>query len=271
MHIGMLAAMLKVPQAKLEALEADRHEQLPDPVFARALAQSVCRALKVDPAPVMQRLPAATPLGKLERVDEGLKTPLRERGSGIGALFDAKVLKRPAFWLVALAVAGALALSLLPSDWIRTAAALIGGHPSPAPAAAPPESVSIPGALPASALAGGIVEKVNAAVEAASAVLLSAPPASSAALDSGAAAPTAAPVASTVVRAVERTWIQVTDARGQVLVSRLLSAGEVVGLAEPPPLRIRIGNAQGTQVVHQGREVDLAPATRDNVATVELQ
>eukprot|EP01136_Pigoraptor_vietnamica_P039483 Opistho-1_new@10349 len=57
LHIAALAAMLKVPQAKLEALEADRWQDLPDTTFARALAKAMCRVLKVDAAPVMALLP----------------------------------------------------------------------------------------------------------------------------------------------------------------------------------------------------------------------
>ena len=49
--IAVLAAMLKVPEHKLLALEADRFEALPDLTFARALAASVCRTLKIEPAP----------------------------------------------------------------------------------------------------------------------------------------------------------------------------------------------------------------------------
>jgi type IV pilus assembly protein PilF len=50
LHIEMVAAALKVPPQKLMALEADDIDSLPDPVFARALASSVCRALRIDPA-----------------------------------------------------------------------------------------------------------------------------------------------------------------------------------------------------------------------------
>ncbi len=49
MHIAALAASLKVPVNKLEALEAGRYDELPDLTFARALASSACRQLKVDP------------------------------------------------------------------------------------------------------------------------------------------------------------------------------------------------------------------------------
>ena len=50
LHIAALAAALKVPVRKLEALEAGRYGELPDLTFARALASSACRHLKVDPA-----------------------------------------------------------------------------------------------------------------------------------------------------------------------------------------------------------------------------
>ena len=48
LHIAALAVSLKVPVKKLEALEANRFELLPDAVFVRALAGSVCRTLKID-------------------------------------------------------------------------------------------------------------------------------------------------------------------------------------------------------------------------------
>ena len=56
LHIVALAAMIKVAPKKLEMLEADRLDALPDATFARALAQTVCRALKVDAGPVLALL-----------------------------------------------------------------------------------------------------------------------------------------------------------------------------------------------------------------------
>ena len=59
LHVAALAAALKVPVRKLEDLEAGRFDRLPDMTFARALASSACRHLKIDPAPVLAQLPAA--------------------------------------------------------------------------------------------------------------------------------------------------------------------------------------------------------------------
>ena len=62
-----------------------------------------------------------------------------------------------------------------------------------------------------------------------------------------------------------------TDARGQVLISRTVESGEAVGLDGTPPFKLKIGNAGGTDVTYRGQPVNLAPYTRDNVARMELK
>jgi cytoskeleton protein RodZ len=78
---------------------------------------------------------------------------------------------------------------------------------------------------------------------------------------------TAAPLQ---VKATQDTWVQVTDAKGAVVLSRLLRAGESVGLEGARPLRLRVGNAAGTQATWQGRRVALDEIQKNNVADVEL-
>ena len=81
LHIAALAVSLKVPVRKLEALEADRLDLLPDAVFVRALASSVCRTLKMDPGPVLDRLPQ-TSAPRLIRDSGGINTPFRAPSDG---------------------------------------------------------------------------------------------------------------------------------------------------------------------------------------------
>jgi hypothetical protein len=57
-HLVALASALKVPVSHLEHLEAGEFSALPDLVFAKALAASVCRHVGADPAEVMQWWPA---------------------------------------------------------------------------------------------------------------------------------------------------------------------------------------------------------------------
>ena len=100
LHIAALAASIKVTPAKLEALESGRYHELPDTTFARALAKTVCRVLKIDPEPVLAQMPGAPDTG-LARVDGGLNTPFRERPGRV----DPSVWvpwRHPVLWAVAL-------------------------------------------------------------------------------------------------------------------------------------------------------------------------
>lgn len=253
MHIAMLAASLKVPPAKLEALEAGRFDELPDATFTRALALSVCRALKIDPAPVLALLPHPPAIG-LEKVAVGLNTPFRDRpGSVIPA--DWVPWRKPALWAAGALVAGAAAFVLLPPRGV-----------TPLPAASMPPAVSASEAAidaPASTLAA----------VAADAALPAASPAAEAPASVPAAVvdPALAAAQGAVLVAVQPTWIQAVDGGGQVLMSRLMPAGETLELVGTPPIRIKIGNAAGTRLHFRGQPVDLAAATRDNVASVELR
>lgn len=116
--LGSLAAMLKIPMKKLEALEADRHDELPGASFERALAQAACRVLQIDPRPVLALLPANTT--SLERVAGSLNEPFRERQPSRGDLGDAASLLRPAVLLpVVLVLAAAALLFVPPALWHR--------------------------------------------------------------------------------------------------------------------------------------------------------
>ena len=144
LHIAVLAASIKVAPKKLELLEADRFDALPDATFTRALAQTVCRALKIDPGAVLLLLPP--PAGhRLEQVGEGLNAPFRER-PGVGAQRESAVpAVGPVFWVTVLILAASLGLYFLPPGWLSLAgwrAALR------APAAASSATAAVPSTPP---------------------------------------------------------------------------------------------------------------------------
>ena len=118
-HIAALAASMKVPPARLEALEAGRYHELVDTTFTRALAQAMCRALRIDPAPVLAQLPGSSP-DALGRVDGGLNTPFREHGTR-GLPSDWAPWRRPVLWLVGLLLLAAAGFVLVPAGALRDA------------------------------------------------------------------------------------------------------------------------------------------------------
>jgi cytoskeleton protein RodZ len=104
-HIVALASALKVTRAKLEALENDRYEELPDVVFARALAMSCCRYLGQDPESVLARMPShdAQPAPGLRQHQLGNgMTPRPSFGPSRGPFASSKVPSW-AIWALVLA------------------------------------------------------------------------------------------------------------------------------------------------------------------------
>lgn len=262
LHVASLAVALKVPVRKLEALEADRFDELPDAVFARALAASVCRTLKIDPAPVLQRLPA-TGAPRLALSEGSINAPFRSPRDSTGPTWKDQ-MSRPVFLVVAGLLFGALVLILLPSQ--RESVQTVQPDPAPAPAEVPFQPA------PAEPV---VAAPAPAAIPAPPAPVAVSAPVRPVLVQPAAATPvTAAPAAVdgvVVFKAKAQSWIQVTDAKGVVVVRRLLAAGESAAASGALPLAVTVGSANATDVVVRGKPFDLGPLARDNVARFEVK
>ncbi len=273
LHVAALAAAIKIPQRKLEALEAGRYDELPDATFTRALAMTVCRALKIDATPVLAQLPQVGGNG-LSAVTGGLNAPFRDR-PGRAEPAELSRLRHPLSWAALAVLVAAAAVFLLPAGWWE--GLMPGSTPLPASVPAAPASAAQPTASAASSMlqsASAATDSV-AAAPAAAASTASAPMVevvhSVPGADAGASALADAAAGLAVLRASDATWVEVVDAAGQVLVQRQLQPGESLGLNGTLPFKLKIGNAAATQLQFRGQGVDLAPMTRDNVARLELK
>lgn len=255
LHVAALATQLKISPRKLEALEADRFEELQGATFVRALAQAACRALHVDPAPVLARLPSME-MSTLEQVSGGLNAPFREHGATRLSLEWLAASRTPLLVVAALLV-GALVLWLAPPGFGLTGLlnASDDGATSVGVAAAP-EASAPEGAAPALPLVPDPSSAAPAVAPATTQLATDAAAASSIAVQ---------------VLAREASWVEVTDATGRSLIARTLAAGEAVGLDGEFPLRVKIGNAAATELHLRGQPVNLTAATRDNIARLELK
>ena len=276
LHIAALAAAIKVPQAKLEALEAGRYSELTDATFVRALAHSVCRVLKIDAKPVLELLPAVHG-ALLERVNHGLKAPFQDR-PGRQQPSEFRLWHRPVFWVVAVLLLAAAGFMLWPQRGALLAVLPSLPSPTSADTTPAPTIAKAPDAPAAPAVAPSAPASAPATV--APSVVVTPPPAAAStvitetvhAADAGATSVADAPPAGlAVVRASEPSWVEAHDSRGNLLLSRTLQPGEAVGLDGALPLRLVIGNAPATEVTMRGKRVTLGTPNRDNVVRVELK
>lgn len=275
LHIAALAVSLKVPVKKLEALEADRLDLLPDAVFVRALAASVCRTLKVDASQILALLPQ-TGKPRLGQPPSAINTPFRAPGDGPAPSIWTQISK-PAVLAGLLLLMGALVLIFLPrAQEGRTLALLAPDAPAavtvPAAAARPQPA---PGEAPAAPVVVADAPVAMAAPAAAPALAPTLSAAAAPVLPVEATVPAAAalPPASGIIvfRAKGESWVEVTDAKKVVVLRRTLASGEEVGATGALPLSAVVGRADATQVQVRGQTFDLTAVSKDNVARFEVK
>jgi cytoskeleton protein RodZ len=259
LHVAALATMLKVTPRKLEALESDRHEELQGPTFVRALAQAACRSLKIDPVPVLARLPEIGP-HTLDRVSGGLNAPFREHGARRD-LADLPIFSKGVVLTVLGLLAAAAALWFVPTGWKLPSVSLSAPDFSTGEAA----SAVLPSVPAATAPDAATPAPAPPAVTEA----ISAPPALT--TDSGLRPDPVVPARLLQVKANAESWVGVVDGGGQSLLSRTLHPGETVDLDGALPLRVKIGNASGTELIFRGQVLDISSQTRENIARLELK
>ena len=289
--IAALAVSLKVPVKKLEALEQDRTDLLPDATFARALAASVCRSLKVDPAPVLARLPRGG-AAHLKRQTQRTPTPFRSPGERSGFLLRS-MITRPAVLAGGALLVGTLVLVFWPT--LKDAALrLTGRGDTMATSGEPPLILELTGPItpdsgkrPA-ATGAGLADGKSPVSGLPSVFAAPAVPATNfpspglrSETEKTASIPDNQPVpAATIVAAAGGivtfsargpSWVEVTDAKGVVILRRTLVAGEVVGATGALPMSAVVGRADTTQVEVRGKLIDLLALSRDNVARFEVK
>lgn len=287
MHIAALAVALKVPVSKLEALEADNYAVLPDTVFVRALASSVCRTLKVDPAPIMALLPQSQS-PRLNADAAGINAPVKGRSgkssssSFAGSSSATGSTSRSVAVVVLALLAGALALVYFPrspSEGARVEPMASEGSRVTEPVQAP-----IPAAEEGAPVAEGTASlpsgPLTQPAPQALAVAPTAPPATPAVASAPAAAPAAAappasaPVAASGIlqlRARSESWVQVKDSSGAIVLQRNLAPAEVVSVSGSVPLAVVVGRADATEVFVRGKPFELSAVARENVARFEVK
>ncbi|GAA6141199.1 hypothetical protein NBRC116584_10170 [Hydrogenophaga sp. 5NK40-0174] len=295
MHIAALAAALKVPVRKLEALEEGRYDELPDLTFARALASSACRTLKIDSAPILAEIPVGS-LPDLGDSPQTINAPFKSPEDGpslsLGAVFS-----KPVVLGVLALMAATAGLLFVPSvteiewkEWVGslgvsteavgedgTVIESVSSSDSAAGQDVPMSPIA-PSLQSASEIATAVTTPEDSPSEVASPDETSGGTVESAADGDGDQGtqdnqPVDATAGSPLlqVSAVGETWIEVINGSGAVVVQRVLREGDVLSFSSSPPYSVVIGNAAAAEVEVRGEPFDTSSYARNRVARFKVK
>ena len=66
-------------------------------------------------------------------------------------------------------------------------------------------------------------------------------------------------------------WLEVSDARGDVLAADLKQAGDSVTLSGRPPFNVMLGNARAASVILDGRTIATEPDGANNALRLSIE
>jgi cytoskeleton protein RodZ len=243
--------------------------QLPGRTFARGFVRNYARLLNLDGDLLLAGLPDSARVPALEA------PALQSTGAMIAEL-PSSDRAQPGFsrWVIPIVLIACI-VAAATYEWYRGALA----PPSE------PKHAALAAAVALSTTSTELANPLAAEPKADAAVSAPAPHAADpepaaapkvAPAPEAAPAPVAAPVAAAESAAALQlryrgpSWTEIRDRDGQVLISRLVSAGSEQSIRGSAPFDIVIGNANEVTLVYRGAQVDLSRYTRQNVARLRL-
>lgn len=247
--IDDVAQQLKFAPRQIESLELERFDRLPGPTIARGMVRNYARLLKLDPAPLVERmLPRAEKASDPGRIGTRFHQPVPFADGA-----KRSTLIYTGFSVGLLVLVGAVAY-----EWQHEKATPAFVAPAQSQRPQPPDPT-----------------QTAAAAQAAPATVIEPPPAAEDKPEAKPAAVIEKPVPAgahrIVLRFEQEAWIEVKDGAGRLLNSSLNPAGSERILRGRPPFEISIGNASFVTLVHNDKPVDLKPHTRGEVARLKLK
>ena len=300
LSLGDISAQTKINERQLEAIESGDVGRLPPETFAKAFIKSYCKALKMDPLPVIMsfgfseggaQVKATRPTQSDGNRPELLEPKMPNSSKRLSTLnFDRKTGKKSLSYGIVLAAVVVMAVFYIPVFMTGEEAVMVEAEviePNEAPVATVPvpgSEVQAEGSLPlgleAPAIAGdtAVFPALQQPTAASPENQASEPAISPAAPETNQVVSPASPVSSpagaeSVLRFnfQEQSWVTVRDANEKVLISQLNDGGSNLEVKGQAPFKLIVGNAKAVSVSSNGTPVDLSSSIRGEVARITVQ
>lgn len=280
-----IAQRLHMSVSQVEALEVDDYTRLPRGPFLRGFIRNYAKVVGLPPNDVVALLAegsAREPAPRIVVPSQNIRfDPLADRIASpyVRAAAIATVAVALGFaamyWWLFVRNAPPMNAARKPAETVAVAPAAV--PPAPAPMKAAPPAATFDAPRPSAEPSRQAVEPAK--VEPAKSDAKPMPLKPEAARPE---APPKPPVAVQRVAATEaggtlkfrfsgKSWVEVRDAGGQVLLTGLNDAGSESEVSGRPPFKVVVGNAPDVRMRYNDREFDLAPHMREAVARVIVE
>ena len=241
-----VAEALRIRQPYLEAIERGDLAALPGPAYQTGFVRSYAQVLGLDPEEILRRF-RAEGMGVAAKAELSFLAPVPDRAVPTGAIVlvgVVLVLLGYGLWYRHTEQERRLATAV-PSVPAELAPLAV---PAPKPVTPAPKPVVPPVAAPTTPTAASATAMAPAAASGAPPVqppVASAPPAP--------AVPAATPALGQTIVATADSWVEVRDATGNILFSKVLHAGDSWPVPDEAGLTMTTGNAGGTVIADNGK------------------
>ena len=286
LSIQDIASRLRLGPKQIVALETDNFTTLPEPTIVRGFIRNYAKQLKINAEPLLDAYNVLVPGSDLHRLivkpSANMKmTGHKKPNSGRYLLVVLAALLGLGVWLFyqsyiqkphPTGVSESVIDEGINTEGVNSKSA---GSSEPLPEAALPAAeretalqTSTELTLPAAPEAAATLSPADANVSN-SAITTTTLPATE---PEPAALPPAAPNPTILeFNATQETWVKVVDASGREIYNKIIFAGSRESIDVTPPVNVTVGNAGATNLSMNGKSVDLAPHSRQNVAHIKLE
>lgn len=283
--LGDMAARSRLSVQQLRAIEDERMDELPEPVYVRAFLRGIAQSLEIDPTPLLADYAArfgSTEVGVLPDHDPSTEIVVHSKQRRLGFNLGLVVL------MVAALGAGVWAyLNDEPNAPVQpvenaTMAALAESKPATEGTesdaqkadATPVDTVATPEAKPAEAPA--TTTTVPATTTEATVAQSVTPPAKVVEAPKDVQKSTDQLVAKAnhrrfVLRTTEACWVQIKMPNGKNLFAKEMRANDVANLEVPVGSKVTVGNASVLTVTVDGQPFELKKVTRNGICRFDVK
>lgn len=259
LSVGEVAERLKLPARQIEAMESGSYKGLPEAVFIKGFLSSYARLLELDESEFKQYLQQIFPSGQRYSTSDSSKVLSSELD------FQDKPQRRHfPRWLIALLVL--IIIGAVVYAWQSKSTSENAKQAATASQEVSAQTASISD-IAASNIRVVPMPASEQVSSTASTTVISASQPQEANTKTNASEPVAADSEALLIKLENKSWLQVSDKNGKVLISQVVDAGSTQQFSGSAPYKVIIGYTPGASIKFAGKEV-IIPQNKKRTAVV---